>query len=406
MIKDIVGDKVAARLKKANITKINQIKKINPGKLMSLAGIGPATAQRLYRKAGVNYSLFRLNRLYIQIKAKTNLKNIKRLSSDVINNPYKYTNKIDRIKEEVSALDNFAKTVYNFGRPQGEKLPLTSFQPVRTSISIDDQFTSQSDTDIGMLEIFIDIKKDIQVISRYLGFDTAKILDKRTRTFPLNFNIQYLNNIIEHIRSIVNSYLKEKSDSLVVIVLAPEVGIIIKQIETIFSTEIDLGAIVIAKDIEEYKIRYSILKFINNPLVIKLVDKIEERIVRIDGDIDFSSIDWMIQNKESNASIFEDSGYKLVVGSLVSFINKDDKKVRINIPKITIPNNKEKIDEFINGKNIKLSNNWEIPPKIFYLINDLPNTFEIFIINNKHILFEASRPKGFGILILRGGLYE
>jgi hypothetical protein len=411
MIKDIVGEKVAARLKKSNITTIQQIKKILPGKLMSLAGIGPSKAQKLYRKAGVKYSLISLNRIYLQIQAKTQLKSVRKFSTDIIENPYKYIQKIDTIKEEVNALDNLAKSVYNFGRPQGEKLPLSDFQPVRTSISFDDQFTSKADADIGILEIFIDIKNDIEVISRYLGSNTAKILDKRNRTFPLNFSIQYLERIVSHIKAVTDSYLKQRGDSMVIITLAPEIIIIKRELQTALQSEIDFGAVLIADNNDEYKFKYSIFKFANNPAFIKLVDELEDRVARIKGfagdkDRDSSTIDWMMQNLESNALIFEESGLKFVVGSLASFIAKDDKKIPMRIERFNIPNDKEKIQQFIDGNDIKLSNKWEIPAKFIYLINNLPLSFDSFTLNNKHILLEAKVPKGFGILILRGGLYE
>lgn len=280
-IEKIVGKKNYARLKKYNAADAQKLSVLSEEEVMALAGIGPKTAHRLFKALGRNVSEKEITKKYNRLSIRTRLQNIKLKVREFKDNPQPLINKIDRVREGAIASRNFLASVYNFGRPQEERVKNLDYFPSRLELNEDMLRTETEKTNKFFMQVNLNREANrFNIKSKLFNLDTLEEWSSSDDIVPgVNLNPTSLQEIINIIRSIYNSYREKSHDGLFVVILDSDMIPVADKLKDLYASDITNQIFTVVDNQRQYMEWEVILKYVNNRSINSMLEKLSNFIL-------------------------------------------------------------------------------------------------------------------------------
>lgn len=180
-IEKIVGAKAWQRLQKAGIKNLEQLRSLKPEQLMTLAGIGPIKAQRVYEAIKAPQKAD-MKKTYKALAFRTKFKDIGGAIVQTTKKPHEAIGKIEDIREGLTLATNVMRSIGNIGRET--KIPeLRYFRMPPVLYPLEERYTGEPPLQI--MEIVISPEMDqTKVRSTVYNARTSRIIQDTNEYFP------------------------------------------------------------------------------------------------------------------------------------------------------------------------------------------------------------------------------
>jgi 5'-3' exonuclease len=261
-LEKIIGKTNYARLKKAKLTNPEVLARISEQELMTVAGIGPKTAKKLFAALGRNRPEEQLNKSYRRLKLRTKFSNIAANIKGTIENPKPFLDKVEEWRKDSTDVQNFVRAVHNIGQPADKKLPQTYYTPVVMNLDPSSLGYQES-----LRRYYMEFRVEKKENSFYIKYEIIN-LDNDTKTNfeePLNtlsFNQKSMEEFMSILEAAHDSFRKKTSDGMISIVLLPEIKDFVEDnLQRKYSQELNNNLMSISASDKEYKSYNMLLKF-------------------------------------------------------------------------------------------------------------------------------------------------
>jgi hypothetical protein len=273
-----LGKQAFARLKKAGFNTDQAIKKMGLARLMSVAGIGPVKAGKLFRALGVKVKQSEVERTYARLNRRTQFKKVKAAFKKLAEDPRPQIDRLERTRRELIGWQNLLANVRNVGRPESERVSPLSYAPVSTTL---DPFSIELGTTTGDRiygEVFV-IAEETRARIKYeaRNLTNGEILITENAFVENTNTVLMITEIGDVIEDIYKRFRKRTLTGMFFIILDREYVRLqfYDALRERFRREIDAEKIIMKETVEEYYDWEALFKYQGNDIFERMVDRLD-----------------------------------------------------------------------------------------------------------------------------------
>lgn len=274
----IVGPKNYARLKAANLIEEKKLRGMTEGQVMSIAGIGPKTAKKLYAALGVQKGEEAVQKTYNHLPMRTRFKHVR----EAFTKPHETINKLERAREEIYAWQNFLGHVRNIGRPEEEKVKIVPYVPVIEQYGLGRAMTPQTAMEAGYYAEAEIIKEDDGFRINRTIFDTETSTAKVSQTETVGGQ-EYTPEVQTRIMAAIGEsykYFRERTPTgIFAVILENMPERVIDVLKQKYGREIAANKLIISRSRQDYIEWNALSKYLTNTVINAIIGRFNEYMV-------------------------------------------------------------------------------------------------------------------------------